>query len=150
MISIFIFFQLFKIVSYEYPSLPHTRPFNTSLQNVTFTRRLLLLIPQNPLLPHITSTQIRHFHTNLWLLHVSSTPKSQKTQKWIVVSKWRVEVTDLCGSAGSRGLKRSGPCVEVTMIFLVPARRLQNLPIWLKWRDWVTSVITDDARWFSG
>ena len=34
--------------------------------------------------------------------------------------------------------------------FLVSASRLPNLPIGLKWRDWVTSVITDDVRWFLG
>ena len=90
------------------------------VQHGNSTQGPLIFSPQNSLFRHISSTQIRHFHTNPSIPHKFVVSKRQFNTNppvphesisysipWEIncsaclytafLSKWRVEVTDLCG-----------------------------------------------------
>ena len=103
-----------------YASVPHNRQFNTSIQHGSST--------QGPLVcsKSVGSSQMRQFHNKedsfrrMWRIRVEPTNLCGTNGfSWTDVWIWRIFVGQTCGTDGFWGLKRSGPCAELTGIFFV-------------------------------
>ena len=59
--------KFYITIFYEYPALQHTRQFNMSLSHkgFSFSAPEMSQFNKNSYVPHVSSTQIRHFNTSL-------------------------------------------------------------------------------------